>query len=63
MALVVACSDVLLAHAGIGCSRTPIKPLDCPLFYRLNLTPIQVESLLGLAESMAADRTFWSAPS
>ncbi|MCP4599651.1 MAG: HDOD domain-containing protein [Proteobacteria bacterium] len=53
MATVVAISDILLAHAGIATEQTKIDPLREPLFFRLNMTPEQVEDLVAFVESLA----------
>ncbi len=55
MATVVAITDVLLTHAGIGVEAAPVDPLQEPLFYRVNLTPDQVGELLSFAETLAED--------
>ncbi|MDJ0762258.1 MAG: HDOD domain-containing protein [Myxococcota bacterium] len=55
MATVVAIGDILLAHAGIGCEKKPVVPLEEPMFYRVNLTPPDVEALIEYAEAIGED--------
>jgi HD-like signal output (HDOD) protein len=50
MSLVVAVTDILLRHIGAGVPKETVDPMAEPLFYRLNLTPDQVQSLLLFAE-------------
>lgn len=54
MTLVVAVTDMLLKHAGIGVPPEPIEdPLEHPRFFELNLSPNQVKDLLAFAENVA----------
>ena len=55
MAAVVAVADLLLSHAGIGVPQCKIDPAHEPLFYKLNLTPGAVRTLLEKAEKMGND--------
>ncbi|MBN2529604.1 MAG: HDOD domain-containing protein [Deltaproteobacteria bacterium] len=54
MTTVIAVTDILLRHVGAGVPKKPVDPMGEPLFYRLNLTPDQVKSLLVFAEEAAA---------
>ena len=56
MALVVKVADLLLEHAGIGVPQRVLDPMSEPLFYQLNLSPDQVITLLGYAESVGENR-------
>ena len=55
MASVVAVCDVLLAHVGSGVPVKKVKPMEEPLFYRLNCTPEQVEYFIKFTEDLVAD--------
>ncbi|MDD5308631.1 MAG: HDOD domain-containing protein [Deltaproteobacteria bacterium] len=59
MATVVRVTDILLAHAGIGVEQRRTTAMGEPLFYRLNLSPLQVDSLLDLADSLKENRDAW----
>ena len=56
MATVTAVADLMLAHVGFGVSARPVSPLEEPLFYKLNLSPANVEELLSYAEEVYAQR-------
>jgi putative nucleotidyltransferase with HDIG domain len=54
MALVVACADMLLAHAGVAICAIVVDPLDPPLLYQLGLSPAQVAELQRFAGQVVA---------
>jgi HD-like signal output (HDOD) protein len=57
MAVVTAVADLMLTHVGFGVPKRTLKPLDEPLFYKLNLTPSDVEKLLAFAEEVYENRS------
>lgn len=59
MPLIMAIADRLILHAGIGCRAEPADPLSEELFYRVNLSPDQVTSLLTFALDLAENREGW----
>lgn len=52
MATVIAVTDILLKHIGVGVPQQKVDPMSEKLFYRLNLRPEEVESLLTFAEGV-----------
>ncbi len=59
MATIVAVTDILIRHAGIGTEAKKVDPLSEPLFYSLNLTFEQVTSLLEFAEELKENTGEW----
>jgi len=56
MARVVAVTDLLMAHAGLGPNPREIDPMEEPVFFELNLSPPQVKGLLRFAADMGTHR-------
>ncbi len=56
MALVTAVSDLMARHVGIGVEKSPVDPMKEPLFYKLNLSPSDVGTLLSFAEEVFTHR-------
>jgi HD-like signal output (HDOD) protein len=52
MTYVIAITDLLLDHIGIGGTKKIIDPLNEPLFYKLNMTPSQVEEIIKFTEEL-----------
>jgi putative nucleotidyltransferase with HDIG domain len=61
MAGVVAATDLLLRHVGIGTPWQPVTKADEHVFTRLGLPPDRVGHLLRFAEDLASDNQSWSA--
>jgi hypothetical protein len=58
MATVIATTDVLLGHIGAAVPCRPVRPMEEPLFYRLNMTPAQVTEVIAFAERLQQDESF-----
>lgn len=52
MSTVIGVTDVLLRHVGAGVPQKKATPMSEQIFYRLNLTPSQVEGLIAFAEEV-----------
>ncbi|MCU0663595.1 MAG: HDOD domain-containing protein, partial [Myxococcota bacterium] len=60
MAMALNVTDLLLGHAGIGCERALVDPINQPLFFELNLSPGQALHLIDYANYLGENRGDWS---
>lgn len=60
MARVLAVTDLLLGHAGIGCERALVDPINQPLFFELDLSPGQALRLIDYSNYLGENRGDWA---